>query len=230
MNRIDELLYQYAPEAEKLWLQALPADDRLPEPAFSRSFQRKMRTLIRAQRRAPRTRSALRMAKRIAVAALAVTVLTFSCLMTVEACRAKFIQTVTKVFSDLTEYRVSSSWSEETTLGEMEFAYLPAGMVEVSRETAAEADRQLICLENEKGQYLIVTHQVITETTQSTLLVDTEDDLVMTIPFNGDQATLILQEDSVTLVWENGFHLFWAVGDVAKEEIIKFAEGITISE
>ena len=130
MEITEEMLYKYAPAAEKLWLGSLPPDDQIPEHQFSQRFERKMKKLIRYQRHSPSMRQFMRIARQTAVVILVVVSLSFSCLMTVEAYRAKFIEVVTEVFYDLTHFTFFSSWSGDIGLGEIKFGYLPDGMVE----------------------------------------------------------------------------------------------------
>ena len=56
MKITDSQLYKYVPKAEKLWLSWLPTDEEIPEHIFSKRFERKMKRLIRNQRRTPRIR------------------------------------------------------------------------------------------------------------------------------------------------------------------------------
>ena len=109
MEITEEMLYKYAPAAEKLWLGSLPPDDQIPEHQFSQRFERKMKKLIRYQRHSHSMRQFMRIARQTAVVILVVVSLSFSCLMTVEAYRAKFIEVVTEVFYDLTHFTFFSS-------------------------------------------------------------------------------------------------------------------------
>lgn len=54
MEITEEMLYKCAPKAEELWLSSLPPDDQIPEHNFSQRFERKMKKLIRKQRRSDR--------------------------------------------------------------------------------------------------------------------------------------------------------------------------------
>lgn len=154
MEITEEMLYKYAPKAEKLWLNSLPPDDQIPEHQFSRRFERKMKKLIRDQRRSPSMRQFMRIARQTAAVILIVVSLSFSCLMTVEAYRAKFIEVVTEVFYDLTHFTFLSSWSGDVGLGKIEFGYLPDGMAEVQRETFEETQGQTIYFEDDQGYHL----------------------------------------------------------------------------
>ena len=92
MEITEEMLYKYAPKAEKLWLNSLPPDDQIPEHQFSRRFERKMKKLIRDQRRSPSMRQFMRIARQTAAVILIVVSLSFSCLMTVEAYRTRILK------------------------------------------------------------------------------------------------------------------------------------------
>lgn len=65
MQITDKMLYQYAAEARDLWLSALPSDADIPEHKFSRRFERKMKRLIREQRRSPQANKAIRGLRRV---------------------------------------------------------------------------------------------------------------------------------------------------------------------
>ena len=104
MKITEEMLYKCAPKAEKLWLSSLPPDNQIPEHKFSRRFERKMRRLIREQRRSLPMRKALQIARQTAAAILIAATLSFSCLMTVEAYRAKFIEVITEVLYDTLQF------------------------------------------------------------------------------------------------------------------------------
>ena len=65
MEITEEMLYKCAPRAEKLWISTLPFDDQIPEHKFSRRFERKMKKLIRKQKRSPMMKQFLSAAKKI---------------------------------------------------------------------------------------------------------------------------------------------------------------------
>lgn len=228
MEITEEILYKCAPKAEKLWLSSLPPDNQIPEHNFSRRFERKMRKLIREQRRSLPIRKALRIARQTAAAVLIVATLSFSCLMTVEAYRAKFIEVITEVFYDLTHFSIFSSWQGDTELGEIEFNYLPDGMDEVQRETFERTQGQTIYLEDTEGRQLKVTRSLINDDSSIDIILDTEDVDAITIPFGTDNAFLIIKENATTLMWEDDPYLILMTGDISSEEIIEIANGISI--
>ena len=230
MEITEEMLYKYAPAAEKLWLGSLPPDDQIPEHQFSQRFERKMKKLIRYQRHSPSMRQFMRIARQTAAVILVVVSLSFSCLMTVEAYRAKFIEVVTEVFYDLTHFTFFSSWSGDIGLGEIEFGYLPDGMVEVQRETFEKTQGQTIYFEDDHGYQIKISQTLLTDDTNSDLILDSEDADATTIAFGDGDAVLIEKEGTSTLMWEDTPYLMLLTGDFLPEEIVKIANGITISK
>ena len=115
MKITEEMLYKHAGRAEELWLSTFPSDDELPEHKFSKGFERKMKKLLRVQRRSPSLNRFISITKRVAVIALAVLTVSFSCLMCVEAYREKFLKVITEVFEDLSLFSFSSSWRRKWT-------------------------------------------------------------------------------------------------------------------
>lgn len=230
MDITEEMLYKYAPEAEKLWLASLPPDDQIPDYKFSRRFERKMKKLVREQRRSPSMRQFMKIARQTAAAILIVVSLSFSCLMTVEAYRAKVIEVVTEIFYDLTHLSFFSSWSGDAGIGEIKFGYLPDGMSEVQREVFDKPQGLTICFEDNQGDQISVNQALITNDEDLALILDTEDTDVTTIPFGDSDAALIEKEGVSTLIWEDAPYLIILTGDFPSEEIIKVANGITISK
>lgn len=88
MKITDDMLFEHAAEARNIWLSTLPPQDEIPVISYSKSFERKMRKLIKEQRRTPRTNQILRYMKQTAAAVLVIAVFTFGGLMTVDAYRA----------------------------------------------------------------------------------------------------------------------------------------------
>lgn len=230
MEITEEMLYKCAPRAEKLWISTLPFDDQIPEHKFSRRFERKMKKLIRKQKRSPMMKQFLSAAKKIAVVVLVVATISFSGLMTVEAYRAKLIEVITEVFYDLTHFTFFSSWSGDVGLGEIEFSYLPVGMTEVRRETFDNPKCQTIYLENTEGYQLKASQQLLTDDDDLELILDSEDANTTTIFFGDSEAFLIVKEDTSTLMWEDEPYLILLTGDFPSEEMIEIANGMSITK
>lgn len=230
MKLSEEMLYEHARKAEELWLNSLPSDDKIPEHRFSNKFERKMRKLIRSQRRSPGLNQFLSASKRIAVIALAILTVSFSCLMCVEAYREKFIEVITEIFEELTQFSFSSSRTEKTELGEITLEYLPDGMLEVYRECNSKTHNQSIYFEDIESRRIGIDQDIMVDGKQSTMILDTEDADVSMIDFNGYEATLIVKGEHTILMWEDDVSVILVSGDFPPDEIIRVASGIHVSE
>ena len=220
MKLSEQMLYEHARKAEELWLNSLPSDDKIPEHRFSNKFERKMRKLNQF----------LSASKRIAVIALAILTVSFSCLMCVEAYREKFIEVITEIFEELTQFSFSSSRTEKTELGEITLEYLPDGMLEVYRECNSKTHNQSIYFEDIEGRRIGIDQDIMVDGKQSTMILDTEDADVSTIDFNGYEATLIVKGEHTILMWEDDVSVILVSGDFPPDEIIRVASGIHVSE
>ena len=103
----DDLLYRYVPMAESAMLDKLPAEGDMHH-AFSRRFNRRMKALLKYERRSPRTRVFYRHLKTAAAMLLVVLTLSFGTVMSVEAYRVRFFNIVMEVWEELTSIVVSS--------------------------------------------------------------------------------------------------------------------------
>lgn len=230
MKLSEEMLYEYARKAEVLWLNSLPSDVEIPEHKFSNKFERKMKKLIREQRRAPWLNKFISASKRVAIVALAILTVSFSCLMCVEAYREKLIEVITEIFEELTQFSFSSSRTEKTELGEISLEYLPDGMVEVYRECNSRIHNQSIYFEDMEGRKIGIDQDIMVDGKQSTVILDTEDADVSTIDFNGYEATLIVKGEHTILMWKDDVSVILVSGDFPPDEIIRVASGIHVSE
>lgn len=230
MKLTDEMLCEYAQRAEELWLSVLPANAEIPEHKFSKKFEKRMKKLIRNQRRAPWVNKCISISKRAAVVAFAILTVSFSCLMCVEAYRAKFIEVITEIFEDLTQFSFSSSFAAPTELGELTFDYLPDGISEVYRESGPQNRSLSIYFEDVNGQRIRIEQEIVASGKQTTMILDTENAEVSTINFNGYEATLIVKGEHTTLMWEDDISVMLVSGDFPPSEITKIASGIHTSK
>lgn len=226
MKITDSDLYHYAPKAEELWLSQLPPDEKIPEHTFSKRFERKMNRLLRDQRRSPGVRKMVLAAKRIAAAMLIFTTLSFSVLMSVEAYREKFIETVTEVLYDLTHFSFFSTWSGNVKMGDISFHYLPDGMVEIDRVYDEDNLSQIICFEDAEGRRLQINQQVVTDKTDYEAILDTERADVIKTTISGNEAVLVAKGEWSALMWLDDPFVLWAAGELTLAELTQVAENI----
>lgn len=88
-------------------------------------------------------------------------------------------------------------------LGGIEFSYLPDGMAEVQRETFDKTQGQTIYFEDDQGHQIKISQTLLTDDTNSDLILDTEDADVTTITFGDGDAVLIEKEGTSALMWED---------------------------
>ena len=229
MKITDEMLSQFVPEAEKLWLESLPSDDQISAHIFSRSFERAMKKLIREQKRSPFVKDFMRFAKRAAAIVLLTVAVAFSALMTVDAYRAKFIEMIEEIFDDLTHYSFTSSQKSTMQRGRLILSYLPEGLTEIEHYIS-EPLEESFSFEDENGRLLQVSLNFLTENSSLNLLLDTEDAKTTTIPFKDGSATLVEKDGMSTLLWDDDSYVFLVLGDFPAEEVLKVANGITVTK
>lgn len=188
----DAYLYAQIPRAEEAMLRALPRE----EHRFSRRFERKMRALLRYERRTPLQRAAAR-AGRIAAAVLAAAILLNAALIgTVKAYREGFLEILEEVRRKFTAFHVETGETLPVTeFVPIEPPYIPEGYEEIDRIT--NEVKQIIVYMNAEGKDISVSQ---TELTLSRLYYNTEDATVETIRIQ-DRKVYVITKDSLTQVF-----------------------------
>ena len=231
MKITDEMLFDNAAEARNIWLDTLPSDESLPAAPFSKSFERKMRKLIKQQRRTSRTNQILRYMKHTAAAVLVIAVFTFGGLMTVEAYREKVIGIVIQVFNEFTEYRFSSNDSqqadtEQTKLPEIQFGYIPEGMQETESRTTATGSLR-VTYEGNQSHFFDFSAAQIADGVYG-MIWDTEDSEYWEGTINDCEAYFNIKKGHSSIMWIDGNIVYDLYGYIDIGELIKVAENIKI--
>lgn len=228
MKITDEMLYASASEARDLWLSSAFPDD-IPEHQFSHRFNRKMKRLINEQRRSPRLNHVIHMVRRTAAILLVVATVSFSCMMTVEAYREKFIEIVTHVFHELTDYRFSAELPGsqiETELGMISLGFIPNGMDRA--DEYGDESFYSVSYETEDGMYFDLTCSLITENQDAHKIVDTENAVTQEYSINGEEATIISKDENNTILWTHRNILFQLYGNLPLDIEKQIAESVTV--
>lgn len=227
MQITDEMLYRHAPEARDLWLSTLPSDADIPEHIFSRRFERKMKRLIREQKRSPQANRMIRGLRRVAAIILVIGILSFSGLMTVEAYREKVIEVITLVFHDLTNYRFISEESgseQHVDLPDITFQYIPDGMEKVE-DTARERFRYIL-YEAQDGNFFELTQTVIIDNSDYEKILDTEDAITEEFYIGDSEAVLNTKNGVTTIFWTKDHILYSLYGTIDPTELKAVAKKI----
>lgn len=229
MKITDELLFHYAAEARDIYLGTLPTSEELPTVEYSKSFHRKMQRLIKEQCRTPRMNKMLRSMKQAVAAVLAIAILTFGGLMTVDAYRAKVIEFVVHVFNELTQYRFSSDLpaSDDIILPEISFGYVPDGMQEVENQITSTGQRYIL-YENSTGLFFELTQKAVTRDNEYGVILDTEKSDYTVGTIHHKTAYFNTKNGENTLIWIDGPVIYKLYGNIDLNELIAIAEKIKI--
>lgn len=223
MKITDDYLYQHAAEARDIWLSTLLPDDEIPEHQFSKKFERKMKLLIKEQKRLPKLNKALRYLKRTVTVAMIALVITFFGFMTVKAYRAKVIEIVVQVFNELTDYRFISSKSE-IELPNIAFHYVPDGME--NKDERHSPRHSYFLFEDSTGGFFELSQSVISSDGDYNRIVDTENSTSQKFYINGIETVANTKNSESLLFWSKSNTLYQIYGNIELDELIKIAEQI----
>lgn len=231
MKITDEMLFEHAAEARDIWLSTLPADEDIPEIPTSKTFEKKMQKLIKKQRCTPKTNKILRYMKQTVAAVVAVAILSFGGLITVEAYREKVIEIAVHVFHELTDYRFASDSSEakDIILPDVSFEFIPEGIDEVENRIA-ENNRRLIIYEDNHGKFFEFTQRVVGSDGEYNTILDTEDSDYEATMINGNEAYYNVKDGDCSIFWTENSIVYNLFGNLDKNELIEIAAKIKISE
>lgn len=218
----DEFLYAHMPQAEKRMLDQIPPEREL-DHHFSRRFRRKMRALIRYERRTPRMRKAVHCMKVAAAAFAVVLSLTFGALMSVEASRTRMIEIITRVLSDATSVRISvdNGAPSDRVLRPIAPTYIPKGCY-VVEENIGDLS-YLITYTDQTGMEFAYMQDLLAA---SEYLFDTEDAYTEDMMIDSQEVHLIFKKGSYQVYWYDNQYLYSLIGKLEKDEIIKMAESV----
>ena len=224
MTISDELLYEHAAAARDIWLSTVPQIAAVPQHQFSTSFKRKMKTLLKEQRRSPKTNKALRYIRRATAVIMIALAILFSCAMTVSAFRERVIEVVVNVFNELTDYRFVSAETESRELPEIEFGYLPDDMQESYRESLN--GHELIVYEGVEERSFELTRDQLLAGGGYRKYLDTEDSEYESFLIHGEEAYANYKNGCGTIIWTSGDILYTLYGNLYIEELKKIALSI----
>ncbi len=226
MKITDKLLRENAARARELWLETLPQQEEVPEPACSEEFLAKMDLLQKKQRRAEAVRRSLRTVRRVAAVVLIFLTVTFAGLMTVEAFRARVVKIFTRTFKDRTEFRYSGD-NENAVLPEITFGYLPEGMEKKLDDTDNCIFRHILW-EDSAGNYLDFRANAVSKNSTGVHVVDTENAEVSTAVIDGRVTTAVSKNGTIIIVWTDEKTYYMIDSNLSISDVEAFISGIMI--
>lgn len=221
----DEFLSAHMPRFEELMLDQLPPERELSHH-FSGRFNRKMRALLRYERRTPRMRKFVSRMKAAAAIFAVVLSLTVGALMSVEACRTRIIEITTRELSDATSLHISvdNGAPSDRVLSPISPTYVPEGYCVVEEET--DDMTHTIIYEDGSGNPIVYKQDILTA---AGYLFDTEDAYLEKVMIGSQEIQVIvkLNRDYCSIYWYDNYYFYWISGnEIASDELLKMAESI----
>lgn len=217
----DEFLYTHVPQAENKMLEKIPPENELSHK-FSRGFNRKMKALLKYERRTPATRQFVHRMKIAATIFLVILSLTFGTIMSVKAYRIRFFKFITQVYEELTSIVVHSDENADyDTLVLVSPTYIPDGY-SILEQTSSEYKYSIIYC-NVDGAEIYYLQKL---SSQSEFIFDTETVEPKEIAIGTHKGYVIINKGVTQIYWYDDFNVYSLIGSLDESEIIKMAESI----
>ncbi|ENY8658570.1 DUF4367 domain-containing protein [Clostridioides difficile] len=215
----DDMLQESITIATKIILDDLPSNDELNH-VFSKGFERKMKKLIKQQKRSSLTNKLIFYSKRTAIVFLIVLASLFTITMSSEALRSRFFELVIRVYEDLTSFVFSTNEEDNLSLKNKEPEYIPKGFKEVDR-----VDDFVITYKNDEN---IEIQYVTDKISSNSIILDTENAKVKDIFVNGYKAKYIRKGTFLQLFWNDNNFIYLLNVDYQNSGESEFYEDILI--
>ncbi|MEG0021191.1 MAG: DUF4367 domain-containing protein [Oscillospiraceae bacterium] len=217
----DAFLYANMQGAEKEMLSDIPQESELSH-AFSRRFQRKMKALMKYERRSPAMRVVFRQMKTAAAVFVVVLSLSFGTVMSVEAYRMRFFTFITTAWEELTSIVTGSEQNaDHDKLTAIAPTYLPDGYA-VSEQKVDRYENTII-YHNESGSEIYYSQDLIT---QGELIVDTEGVPLDEMMIENQKVLMLQKNGTVQFFWNDTFYAYTLIGKADVSELTKMAESV----
>ena len=218
----DAYLYKHMPAAEMILMSRIPPEEELCH-VFSRRFCRKMKAMIKYERRTPRERAVYRGLK-VAFATLAVILLVvFGSAMSVQAYRYRFVEFIVEVFEELTSYSVQEKAPTGETADLVEPSYVPDGY-EVN-DRIKDNRGSFVVYENGNGDNIYYRQE---SSSLVAYVFDTETSVAEEV-YMGQQKVGIIEENDMRVVyWRDDIYTYSIAGSkqILQKELLKMARSI----
>lgn len=217
----DEFLYIHMPKAEEILLSKIPMEDELSY-RFSNRFNKKMRKLLKYERRTPIMRQFVHRMKVAAVLLFAILTLTFGTIVSVEAYRIRFFEFVTQVLEELTSNVTHSDNNvDHDTLILAAPSYIPKGYA-ILEQTSNEYKHSIIYAD-ESGSEIYYLQKLLS---QSEVVFDTENAQLKEINLGESVGYLIINKGITQLYWHDNSNVYTLISSLDEHEVIKMAKSI----
>lgn len=223
MNHIinDDFLYSHMKDAESLMMAAIPPETKLNHN-FSKRFLRKMKSLLKYERRTPMMRSTVHYAKTAAAVFLIFLSIAFTTTMSVEAYRVRFFEFVTTMWEELTSIVIGSNDNaRHDVLIPIAPTYIPKDYTVFGQ--SANKFEQNIFYRDKSGNEIFYSQYL---TTQGELIIDTEGTEYEKITLPNMDIYCVDNKGLIQLYWQDAFYTYSLVGGIDRDELLAMAQSI----
>lgn len=226
----DELLFKHCTNVENFILEQIPDEEDI-DYEYPKEFEKKIKKIIRQEKRGPFLNKIYSYTKKIAVVFIAFLISAFTITMSVEALRTKFFDMVKEVYEKFTIYKFSIDENDNEKVNFLEkksINYLPNGFKEIEK---SEYDNDIAITYSDGEDYITFNYLLIEN---SNLYMDTENAKISKVKINNYDADYIEKENKSRLIWQDENTLYDLKLDYIskdkyldiKSELIKIAENI----
>ena len=220
-NLSDEFLYKHIPRAETAALESFPAENEL-DHVFSGRFLRKMKALLKYERRGSFGRFATQLGRVVAAILVLVIMLNTVLVVSVEAYREKFFEIIQTVTEKFTSFFVDvDDDAPVTELVPIDPPYIPEGFDAI--EKFSDAVSHTVIYLNEEGQEIYYVQSLVVD---GETHIDTEDAELQVIQIEDCSVYAVLKNDTTQLYWIDGNYEFFIISNADYESIIAVTEEI----
>ena len=224
----DEMLYKAMPDVETLLLSKLP--EQIPEHSFSRRFERRMRKLIQSEKRSPQMRGFIKQAKHVAVIILAILVMSFGTVMSVQALRVQFFRLITQAFERYTSVTFEQTGSELIQNEDFvlyQISDVPQGFKKAEELCDPDAKINYVTYRNESGSKIEFSQESLETVSMS---VNTEGVSHEKTEINGCEAYYYSNIGMQSVYWFDDEYLYMVTSDLDKYTVLKLAKSTKIAK
>ena len=193
----DDFLYKYVKSAENIMIDSLPKEEALSHN-FSKRFQKKMKKLIRQERKSPFIKTFVNYSRKVAIIFLIFISIAFATTMSVEAYRVRFFGVVIEVWEEFTSIIFKDKQNiDDGKLIPVNPTYIPDNFKIIEHEI--NSYEQFIYWQNDNGieimfeQAKITANSIITDTEG----IDIEELLI------GEQKIIYFTNKNVNQIYWN---------------------------
>ena len=204
----------------------------LPAHKFSRRFERRMKRIFRNCSRTPQQVRTIGIAKKVA-AVIGIAFLTAGItIVSVEAFKKPFARVSFRGGLKPVEYEFQMGINEyyNVDLSKTTYGYIPDGFVQTEETFNSNKTINRLRFINDDGSGFMINLKVISPDSDAFTWTDADLTGMTEMKVNGENALLTYNGGEYTLIWWQRNVLCRLSGNLEKDEIIRIAEGIELTE